>query len=268
MLLLFGFLFLLAFSIVVVLAIPALWGREIHHIYSATRPVTCPETNAEAGVTIDARHAATTALRGKQQFRLKDCTQWPARIRCNQECLAEALRREPYKQGEVQPSSTEKQIYHLPVLLAAAAAWYVGMVWHSPFLFRARWMTALGLSHEQLKQMLSWYSPHLLSIAACLLFAYGVACLQNWMLRKGLWWGIVSAALLWGSLALATSPSLLGLPGELLAIEAGYTLIATVLVGTIIGGLSGKLMLKTSSAPPQDSKTGAVRVEERRYRAA
>jgi hypothetical protein len=268
MLLLFGFLFLLAFSIVVVLAIPALWGREIHHIYSAPRPVTCPETNAEAGVTIDAKHAAATALRGKPQFRLNDCTQWPARIRCNQECLAEALRREPYKQGEVEPSSTERQIYHVPVMLAAAAAWYVGMVWHSPFLFRARWMTALGLSQEQLKQMLSWYSPHLLSIAACLLFAYGVAWLQTWMLRKGLWWGIVAAALLWGSLTLATLPSLLGLPGELLAIEAGYTLIATLLVGAIIGGLSGKLVLRAFAAPLQNSKTGVVPVEERTFRAA
>ena len=36
-------------------------------------------------------------------------------------------------------------------------------------------MNALGLSSQQLKDLVAWYSPHYLSTTACLLFAYGVA---------------------------------------------------------------------------------------------
>ena len=242
MFLFFAFLFFFV-GVVAILFLPLLWGREIHHRYSAPRAVTCPETHQQVGVTIDAVHAAVTGLRGAPEFRLSDCTRWPARIKCGQECLPEALRNEPYTQGEVHIPRSRRPIYHLPVLLAAFAAWYVGMVWHSRYLFRDRWMADLGLTMAQWRQMIAWYSPHLLSIAACLLFAYGVAWLQTWLSSRGIWKGILSSTLLWAALLLATLPSLLGLSRELLLIEAGYTLIATIVVGAIIGGLSGKLVL-------------------------
>jgi hypothetical protein len=244
MLLLFWFLLVL-FGSALVLFLPALWGREIHHQYSAPRAVTCPETHQQVGVTIDAVHAAATGLRGTPQFRLADCTRWPERIKCEQDCLPEALRNEPYTQGEVRPSRTKGPICHLPVLLAAFAAWYVGMVWHSPHLFRTRWMAALGLTPAQLKQLLLWYSPHLLSVAACLLFAYGVAWLQTWLSRQGVWQGILSSTLLWSAVLVVTLPSTSALPRELFLIEAGYTLVAALVVGAIIGGLSGRLILPT-----------------------
>ena len=247
MLLLFGFLLVL-FSAALVLLMPALWAREIHHAYCAPRAVTCPETHQQIGVTIDATHAAVTGLRGTPEFRLADCSRWPARIKCAQDCLPEALRNEPYKLDEVHLPKTHRQIYHLPVLLAAFAAWYVGMVWHSPYLFRARWMTALGLTPAQLKQMVSWYSPHLLSIAACLLFAYGVAWLQTWRMRKGVWPGIFSSTLLWAAILLATLPSMISLSRELFLIEAAYTFAAAIVVGAILGGLSGKLVLAAPEA--------------------
>jgi hypothetical protein len=242
MLLLVGSLLVL-FSIAVVLLMPALWAREIHHAYSGPRAVTCPETHQQVGVTIDATHAAATGFRGTPEFRLSDCSRWPARIQCGQGCLPEALRNEPYELGEVQPSRTARQIYHLPVLLAAFAAWYVGMVWHSQYLFRERWMTALGLTPDQLKQMIAWYSPHLLSIAACLLFAYGVAWVQTWFSRKGVWEGILSSTLLWAAVLLVTLSSMISVSRDLLLIEVSYTLVASIVVGAILGGLSGKLVL-------------------------
>lgn len=247
MLLLYGVLLVL-FCAGVVLLMPALWAREIHHAYAAPRAVTCPETQQQVGVTIDAAHAAVTGLRGTPEFRLSDCSRWPARIQCAQDCLPEALRNEPYPHEEARLPKTHRQIFHLPVLLAAFAAWYAGMVWHSPYLFRARWMAALGLTQDQLKQMLAWYSPHLLSIAACLLFAYGVAWVQTWLSRKGLWQGILSATLLWSAIMLATLPSMSMLSRDLLVIEAGYTLVATILVGAIVGGLSGRLVLSDREA--------------------
>ena len=247
MLLLFWFLLVL-FGCALILSLPALWGREIHHQYSAPRAVTCPETLRQVGVTIDALHAATTGLRGAPHFHLADCTRWPERIHCGQDCLPEALRSEPYTRGEVQPSKTRGPIYHLPVLLAAFAAWYMGMVWHSPYLFRARWMAALGLTPAQFKQMVLWYSPHLLSVAACLLFAYGVASLQIWLSRKGVWQGIFSSILLWSAVVVVTLPSTLVLPRDLFLIEASYTLVAALVVGAILGGLSGRLTLPALEA--------------------
>jgi hypothetical protein len=236
-------LLLFVLGVTLILLMPVLWGREIHHRYSAPRAVTCPETKRQVGVTIDATHAAATGLRGTPQFRLSDCTRWPARAKCGQECLPEALHNEPYTEGEVRIPRSRRPIYHLPVLLAAFAAWYVGMVWHSQYAFRARWMAAVGLTSAEVKQLVLWYSPHLLSVAACLLFAYGVAWLQTWLSHRGVWQGILSSTVLWAAVLLATLPSLLGFSRDLLLIEAGYTLVATILVGAIIGGLSGRLVL-------------------------
>lgn len=247
MLLLFAFLLFLV-GVALFFLMPALWAREIHHQYSAPRAVTCPETHQQVGVTIDARHAAATGVCGTSDFRLSDCTRWPERAECGQECLPQALHNQPYTLGEVHLPKARRQIYHLPVLLAAFAAAYVGMWWHSPFLFRGRWMAALGLTPAQLREMVEWYSPHLLSIAACLLFAYGVAWLQALRHRKGIRWGILSATFLWAGLFVVTLPSLLSLPRDLLLIEGGYTLTATIVVGAIIGGLSGRLVLPALEA--------------------
>ena len=247
MLLLFGFL-LFVFGITFILLMPALWGREIHHQYSVPRAVTCPETHQQVGVTIDARHAAVTGFFGTADFRLRDCTRWPERARCGQECLPEALRNEPYTLGEVHIPKSHRQIYHLPVLLAGFAAWYVGMLWHSEYLFRGLWTNALGLTPMEVKQIVRWYSPHLLSVAACLLFAYGAAWLQTWLSHKGVWQGIFSSALLWATLVVVSLPLLVNVSRDLLLIEAGYTLVATIVVGAIIGGLSGKLVLPAAEA--------------------
>jgi hypothetical protein len=56
---------------------------------------------------------------GRPDLRLSDCTRWPERSKCSQECLSQAIQAEPYKLGEVKAG--RKQIYHLPVLLAAFA---------------------------------------------------------------------------------------------------------------------------------------------------
>jgi len=122
------------------------------------------------------------------------------------------------------------------------------MLWHSEHLFRGRWMTALGLTPAEVKQIVLWYTPHLLSVAACLLFAYGVAWLQTLQHRKGILQGILSSIFLWAAILVVTLPSLLSLPRDLLLIEASYTFVATIVVGAIIGGLSGRLVLPALEA--------------------
>ena len=58
--------------------------------FRGKRIVTCPETGKAVGVDVDAAHAAATAsLSGPAVLRLKDCTRWPQRETCGQECLAQ-----------------------------------------------------------------------------------------------------------------------------------------------------------------------------------
>lgn len=232
-------LFLLFASVVLVAA--GFWRRTIFERYSGPRPVTCPENHQPAVVAIDGNHAASTIMDGSPALRLCDCTRWPERAMCNQACLSEAIHSDPY--SEARPTG-RKQIYHLPVLLAAFAAWYAGMIWHSHYLFRSEWTEAVGLTPSQLKDFVWWLSPQLLSAAVCLLFAYGVAWLLALLHRKGVLHGVLIAAALTGAVLLTTWFGIARLPRELVAIEAGYVLIATLMVGAIVGGLWDKLVMR------------------------
>ena len=46
--------------------------------------LTCPETEREVGVAVDVKRAAITG-----SVRLTDCTRWPEKQDCGQECLVE-----------------------------------------------------------------------------------------------------------------------------------------------------------------------------------
>ena len=50
---------------------------------------TCPETHKAAAVHINATKAALTSLRSRPAVRLHDCSRWPERKNCGQECLSE-----------------------------------------------------------------------------------------------------------------------------------------------------------------------------------
>jgi hypothetical protein len=219
-----------------------LWGQSIYNHYHAGRAVTCPETHQQVGVRFDALRAATTTLSGRPGFRLADCTRWPQRAGCGQDCIPQAIEAPTYTEGEAELPKT-KQIYHLPVLLAAFAAWVLGALWHSQYLLRPSWTQSLGLGPADLHRIIRWWTPHLLSVSVCLLFAYGTAWVITWRGRKGVGHGIIASLSLWLAVAaaslLATSGA--GIPRELLRIEAAYTVVASAMVGAIIGGLSGKL---------------------------
>ena len=51
------------------------------------RTVLCPETGHYAIVNPDAGHAALTAAFGQPQVRIADCSRWPERRDCGQNCL-------------------------------------------------------------------------------------------------------------------------------------------------------------------------------------
>ncbi|HEY3122926.1 MAG TPA: hypothetical protein VGK70_02565 [Thermoanaerobaculia bacterium] len=56
---------------------------------SGDRVITCPETHTSEVVRVDSGRAAWTDLRGEKQLRLEQCTRWPEKQDCGQDCLAE-----------------------------------------------------------------------------------------------------------------------------------------------------------------------------------
>ena len=58
-----------------------------YRTFRGTRLVTCPETQESAAVEVDARRAALMAALGGTELRLQDCSRWPERQACGQECL-------------------------------------------------------------------------------------------------------------------------------------------------------------------------------------
>lgn len=59
--------------------------------FRGTRLVTCPETEEPAAVEADAKYAAFTASIGERGLRLKDCSRWPERQDCVQQCLGQIV---------------------------------------------------------------------------------------------------------------------------------------------------------------------------------
>ena len=98
-------------------------------------------------------------------------------------------------------------------------------------------MMALGLSDSQTRALARMMSPHLLSVGACVLFAYGVANLLRLLGSRTLTHGVEVSAGIWLAMfgALMTVVWSQVAPG-LLWIEGGYTLLAALLIGAIVGG--------------------------------
>lgn len=57
--------------------------------FRGQRVIVCPENRAAAGVVVDARHAAATAMLGAPELRLAACSRWPEKAGCGQECLGQ-----------------------------------------------------------------------------------------------------------------------------------------------------------------------------------
>jgi len=51
--------------------------------------VTCPETHEAAAVEVDATRAAEQSILGEPHLRLSECSRWPERQGCGQECLSQ-----------------------------------------------------------------------------------------------------------------------------------------------------------------------------------
>jgi hypothetical protein len=81
-------------ALIVVLAVGAVvFGLTValrtYLKYRGQRVITCPETHHAAAVHVNAKNAARKALFGKSYVRLDQCSRWPERQNCGQECLSQ-----------------------------------------------------------------------------------------------------------------------------------------------------------------------------------
>ena len=70
-------------------AVGFLWVLPAWRAYRGARTVTCPETGESATVQVDAARVAASAWGGVPDVRLKDCSRWPEKAGCGQDCLIE-----------------------------------------------------------------------------------------------------------------------------------------------------------------------------------
>ena len=74
----------LAVGLFVFRAIP---GVRAYFEYRGKRLVTCPETHKAEAVDVAAKEAAVGAFLSEPTLRLVECSRWPERQDCGQECL-------------------------------------------------------------------------------------------------------------------------------------------------------------------------------------
>ena len=84
-------------------------GVRAYFSYQGKRLIICPETDKAAAVDVDAGEAAVGAFLSEPTLRLKQCSRWPEREHCGQECL---------QQIEVDPQNC--------LLWNIVAHWYEG----------------------------------------------------------------------------------------------------------------------------------------------
>jgi hypothetical protein len=59
--------------------------------FRGKRVITCPENHLPAGVSLNAGHAALSSMGGKADLRLSECSRWPERSGCGQQCLGQIV---------------------------------------------------------------------------------------------------------------------------------------------------------------------------------
>jgi hypothetical protein len=72
---------------VVLLVYRAIHGIRVYFRSRGTRLVTCPETHQGAVVELAARSMGMQAILDEPCLRISECSRWPMREGCGQECL-------------------------------------------------------------------------------------------------------------------------------------------------------------------------------------
>jgi hypothetical protein len=121
------------------------------------------------------------------------------------------------------------------IIVAAIIPMVLGALWYSPILFADPWMRAVGRTREELGDASLGY---LLSAIAALVSAYVLARIVKWAEVDDLWNGALMGVFVWAGFVatvLAVTTFFAGRPRVLWLINAGYQLVALVLMGALLG---------------------------------
>ena len=80
-------------AILIVLVVGSVYGLVLGFWaamrYRGKRLITCPETHQAAAVHVNTSKASIGAILGQKQVRLDQCSRWPERQNCGQDCLSQ-----------------------------------------------------------------------------------------------------------------------------------------------------------------------------------
>jgi len=126
----------------------------------------------------------------------------------------------------------------LAVLAAGISAFVLGGVWYSPSLFGKAWMTDNNLTMEQIKKgnfakIYGWALVLSLIAAANLAMFLADNCAQ----KTDVSWGAIAGFLagIWVFCFVAIHGLFEHKPARLIFINGGYSVVALILMGAIIG---------------------------------
>jgi hypothetical protein len=88
-----AFLWIVALAVAAFLLYRVISSVRTYFRFRGKRLVTCPETHQTAAVEIDAKEAAREAFTHPPQMQLSQCSNWPERKDCGQQCLQEIAMR-------------------------------------------------------------------------------------------------------------------------------------------------------------------------------
>jgi hypothetical protein len=134
----------------------------------------------------------------------------------------------------------------LAVLVAGISAFVVGGIWYSPGLFGNAWMKDNNFTEEQIKsggnkgKIFGWTFIFSLLMAANLgMFLADTTpeCTGNCAQKADMSWGAIAGFLagIWTFCAIAIHSLFEQKPWRLILINGGYSVVALILMGAIIG---------------------------------
>lgn len=134
----------------------------------------------------------------------------------------------------------------LAVLVAGISAFVVGGIWYSPGLFGKAWMADNNFTEEQIKKggnkgkIFGWTFVFSVLMAANLgmfLADTPPECTGNCAQKADISWGAIAGFLagIWTFCAIAIHSLFEQKPWRLILINGGYSIVALILMGAIIG---------------------------------
>ena len=127
------------------------------------------------------------------------------------------------------------EIQPVPVVVAGVVTFLLGGLWFGPFFGRP-WATAVGIDPDAIHP-----SVFLVGGLTYLLLAAAISLIGGWVGLSSVLDGLVLGFAIWLGVAFALGfnvAAFAGRPMSALTIEAGYQLVACLLVGGILGGWS------------------------------